>query len=131
MTKIDIVSGFLGAGKTTLGQAVAKELGYTFVDIDEYIWRKDTKPPFSVMYSKTYEIINRTFLITFHLLLKSITFCYLFQKVYEQEIRIILFFISFTFEINTECFLAEHFKLFHVHSLFTLVHSYDYFSVYI
>ena len=48
-----IITGPSGAGKTTLGQAVAKELGYTFVDIDEYIWRKDTKPPFSVMYSKT------------------------------------------------------------------------------
>ena len=36
-----MIMGSSGAGKTTLGKLVAKELGYTFVDIDEYIWRKD------------------------------------------------------------------------------------------
>lgn len=38
-----MIMGSSGAGKTTLGKLVAKELGYTFVDIDEYIWRKDTE----------------------------------------------------------------------------------------
>ena len=51
-----MIMGSSGAGKTTLGELVAKELGYTFVEIDEYIWRKDTEIPFSAMYSK-YEII--------------------------------------------------------------------------
>ncbi|MBE5877345.1 MAG: AAA family ATPase [Lachnospiraceae bacterium] len=51
-----MIMGSSGAGKTTLGKLVAKELGYTFVDIDEYIWRKDTELPFSVMYSKAEKI---------------------------------------------------------------------------
>ncbi len=53
-----MIMGSSGAGKTTLGELVAKKLGYTFVDIDEYIWRKDTELPFSAMYSKA-EKINR------------------------------------------------------------------------
>ncbi len=57
----DKVSGIMimgpsGAGKTTLGALVAKALGYTFVDIDEYVWRKDTAIPFSEMYSKDEKI---------------------------------------------------------------------------
>lgn len=51
-----MIMGSPGAGKTTLGKMAAKELGYTFVDIDEYIWRKDTKIPFSAMYTKTEKI---------------------------------------------------------------------------
>ena len=47
-----MITGSSGAGKTTLGELLANELGYTFVDIDEYIWRKDTEIPFSVMYPK-------------------------------------------------------------------------------
>lgn len=51
-----MIMGSAGAGKTTLGKMVAKNLGYTFVDIDEYIWRKDTEIPFSAMYSKAEKI---------------------------------------------------------------------------
>ena len=51
-----MITGASGAGKTTLGQLTAKALGYTFVDIDEYIWRKDTVIPFSEMYPKTEKI---------------------------------------------------------------------------
>lgn len=51
-----MIVGSSGAGKTTLGELVAKEFGYTFVDIDEYIWRKDTKIPFSAMYPKDEKI---------------------------------------------------------------------------
>lgn len=53
-----MIMGPSGSGKTTLGKMVAERLGYAFVDIDEYIWRKDTELPFSVMYSKE-EKINR------------------------------------------------------------------------
>lgn len=42
-----MIMGSSGSGKTTLGNLVANELGYTFVDIDEYIWRKDTEIPFT------------------------------------------------------------------------------------
>lgn len=51
-----MIMGPSGAGKTTLGELLAKELGYTFVDIDEYIWRKDTEIPFSAMYPKAEKI---------------------------------------------------------------------------
>lgn len=51
-----MITGSSGAGKTTLGKLVANELGYTFVDIDEYIWRKDTEIPFSAMYPKAEKI---------------------------------------------------------------------------
>lgn len=51
-----MIMGPSGAGKTTLGELTAKELGYAFVDIDEYIWRKDTVTPFSVMYSRAEKI---------------------------------------------------------------------------
>lgn len=47
-----MIMGSSGAGKTTLGEWVANELGYRFVDIDEYIWRKDTVTPFSAIVSK-------------------------------------------------------------------------------
>lgn len=53
-----MIMGSSGAGKTTLGKLVAHELGYTYVDIDEHIWRKDTEIPFSVMYTRC-EKINR------------------------------------------------------------------------
>ena len=51
-----MIMGAPGAGKTTLGELTAKELGYAFLDIDEYIWRKDTEIPFSEMYSKEEKI---------------------------------------------------------------------------
>lgn len=51
-----MIMGSSGAGKTTLGKMVAKELGYKYVDIDEYIWRKDTEIPFSEMYPKCEKI---------------------------------------------------------------------------
>lgn len=61
-----MIMGSSGAGKTTLGEWVANELGYRFVDIDEYIWRKDTVTPFSAMYPRT-EKIDR--------LMKAISTC--------------------------------------------------------
>lgn len=51
-----MIAGPSGSGKTVLGKMVAKELGYTYVDIDEYIWRKDTAIPFSAMYPKSEKI---------------------------------------------------------------------------
>lgn len=47
-----MITGPSGAGKTTLGELLAKELGYSFIDIDDYIWRKDTEIPFTAMYPK-------------------------------------------------------------------------------
>jgi len=35
--------GFMGAGKTTLGKALAKDLGISFIDLDQYIERRYMK----------------------------------------------------------------------------------------
>lgn len=47
-----IIFGSAGSGKTTLGKLVARQLNYPYFDIDDYIWRKDTDIPFTVMYSR-------------------------------------------------------------------------------
>lgn len=36
MTRVFLM-GFMGAGKTTLGKALAKDLGISFIDLDQYI----------------------------------------------------------------------------------------------
>ena len=53
-----IIFGSAGSGKTTLGKLVAKKLDFPYFDINDYIWRKDTDTPFTVMYSYK-EKINR------------------------------------------------------------------------
>ena len=45
-----IIFGSAGSGKTTLGKMVAEDLGFPYFDIDDYIWRKNTDIPFTVMY---------------------------------------------------------------------------------
>lgn len=51
-----IIFGSAGSGKTTLGKLVAKKLSFPYFDIDDYIWRKDSEKPFSVMYSRDEKI---------------------------------------------------------------------------
>lgn len=51
-----LIFGSSGSGKTTLGKMVARRLKISFVDIDDYLWRKDTALPFSVMYSQEEKI---------------------------------------------------------------------------
>lgn len=53
-----IIFGPAGSGKTSLGKLVAKKLDFPYFDIDDYIWRKDTDKPFTVMYPRE-EKINR------------------------------------------------------------------------
>ncbi|OAA93430.1 AAA family ATPase [Clostridium coskatii] len=53
-----IIFGSSGSGKTTLGKLVAKKFDFPYFDIDDYIWRKDTDKPFTVMYTHE-EKINR------------------------------------------------------------------------
>lgn len=55
-----LIMGSPGAGKTTLGKAVAETLGFRFVDIDDYIWDKNTEIPFTKMYGKAEKIRNLT-----------------------------------------------------------------------
>lgn len=51
-----IILGPAGAGKTTLGKLTAEKLQIAFLDIDEYIWRKDTALPYSTLYPKEEKI---------------------------------------------------------------------------
>ena len=51
-----MIIGPSGSGKTTLGRFVAAQLGYPYFDVDDYIWRKDTKEPYTVMYSREEKI---------------------------------------------------------------------------
>ena len=43
-----IIFGSSGSGTTTLGREVAKLLGFQHFDLDDYLWRWDTKIPFTV-----------------------------------------------------------------------------------
>lgn len=45
-----------GSGKTTLGKVVAEKLGYPYLDVDDYIWRRDTAEPYTQMYTRTEKI---------------------------------------------------------------------------
>ncbi len=42
MTRI-LLTGYMGAGKTTLGRALADRLGMTFIDLDQYIEQRFRK----------------------------------------------------------------------------------------
>ena len=41
--KAIFVAGFMGSGKSTIGRALARELGWAFVDLDEEIERREGK----------------------------------------------------------------------------------------
>ena len=58
MSKGIMIIGPSGSGKTSLGKMVADKLGYPYFDVDDYIWRRDTEKPYTVMYSRE-EKINR------------------------------------------------------------------------
>lgn len=60
MSKGIIIIGPSGSGKTTLGRAVAEQLGYPYFNVDDYIWRKDTARPYTVMYSRNEKIEGLT-----------------------------------------------------------------------
>lgn len=51
-----IIFGPSCAGKTTLGRLLAARLGFPYFDIDDYIWRRDTPKPYTVMYSREEKI---------------------------------------------------------------------------
>jgi shikimate kinase len=43
-TRVIFLVGFMGAGKTTVGQALARRLGWTFEDLDDRIERQQGRP---------------------------------------------------------------------------------------
>ena len=43
MKKSLVLTGMMGVGKTTVGKAVAKKLGFDFIDIDSIIEEKREK----------------------------------------------------------------------------------------
>lgn len=42
MTNI-VLCGFMGCGKTTVGKIIAQKAGYSFIDLDDYIEKKENK----------------------------------------------------------------------------------------
>ena len=60
-----IISGYMGAGKTTVGKALAKELGVMFYDLDWYIesrMRKTVKQIFDEIGEEGFRKIERNML---------------------------------------------------------------------
>lgn len=51
-----IIFGSAGSGKTALGKLTAQKLGFPYFDIDDYVWRKDTELPFTLMYTREEKI---------------------------------------------------------------------------
>ncbi len=43
MSKLFFLIGFMGSGKSTMGHAVADEMGITFLDLDEWIEKREGK----------------------------------------------------------------------------------------
>ncbi|MBR4949538.1 MAG: shikimate kinase [Clostridia bacterium] len=43
MKKIIYLIGFMGCGKTTIGKMLSEKLGYSFIDTDKYILKKQDK----------------------------------------------------------------------------------------
>ena len=58
-TKI-ILTGFMGTGKTAVGQELARRLGYTFVDTDEMV-EKDQKKSIGEIFEKEGEEAFRSY----------------------------------------------------------------------
>ena len=52
MKKGIMIFGAAGVGKSTLGKMTADALKVPFIDIDDYIWRKDTKEPFQTLFTR-------------------------------------------------------------------------------
>lgn len=51
-----MIIGPSGSGKTTLGRRTAELLGLPFFDVDDFIWRADTKEPYTLMFSREEKI---------------------------------------------------------------------------
>lgn len=54
------IFGSAGAGKATLGRAVAKELGFPFFNTDDLFWRKGMKYPYTLMLPREERMIALT-----------------------------------------------------------------------
>src|SRR5690242_11848601 len=42
-TELIVLIGFMGAGKSTVGRALARRLGWTFVDLDRWIEKRERR----------------------------------------------------------------------------------------
>jgi len=56
MSRGVILFGSPGAGTTTIGKELAKQLNYPHIDLDDFHWRWDTDIPYTIMRSKNERI---------------------------------------------------------------------------
>jgi shikimate kinase len=52
-----VLIGMAGVGKSTIGMALAADLGYDFIDVDDYILQKDGKRIQEIIYSEGEEVL--------------------------------------------------------------------------
>lgn len=85
-----MIIGPAGSGKTTLGKLVADKLEYPYFDVDDYIWKKDTKKPYTVMYSREEKIsrLNNDILPYEHFVMAGSmsSFHYAFDDKFEMMV---------------------------------------------
>ena len=85
-----MIIGPSGSGKTTLGKLVADKLEYPYFDVDDYIWKKDTKKPYTVMYSREEKIsrLNNDILPYEHFVMAGSmsSFHYAFDDKFEMMV---------------------------------------------
>lgn len=58
MSRGILIFGSAGAGKATLGRAVARELGFPFYNTDDIFWRTGMKYPYTLMLPREERIIK-------------------------------------------------------------------------
>ena len=96
-----IIFGASGAGSTTLGKAVAQQLNFQYLDIDDYLWRWDTKIPLTVTHSPAVRTENLMSAIKKHPMFVVAGIIFSNSKLFEPLIDLAVF-VSTPAEICAE-----------------------------
>lgn len=70
---IILISGFMGAGKTTFGRKLASDKGYAFIDLDSYIEEHESKSIKDIFAEKGEAHFRELETITFAEIIKNTT----------------------------------------------------------